>query len=171
MNPILFVAAGIALLAPTASSSQSQDPEITVQGIPLTPARWAASVSRKLDAALVYPRAMLNQSPDSGIVSVRFRANAANRPDELTLSRKSGSRALDRAAMSAIAGIGTMPAMPSSFRPDQQFVANILFATDLRQHEQQLALLRKEAIRLRAARTAGADPVAMVITSHAGGVS
>ena len=63
--------------------------------------------------------------------------------------------------------------MPVTFRPDQRFLANILFAKDQEQLDRQTALLRREAVaRSLASRSAApggsAAPIVLAVSSHAG---
>ncbi len=165
---VLFITA-IGLLFPISSTSaQPRGRDITVQAEPLTPARWTAAVSRKLDRVIFYPVFFSNEVPASGVVSVRFQADDANRPTGLTLTRKSGNRSLDRAALMAIAKLGPLPALPAAFRSGQIFVARLLYATSWDEHDRQLALLRREAEEMRIASSDHPETVALVLTSSAG---
>ncbi len=162
-----FISALVLLFATSSSYARSQEQDIQVQALKQTPARWVSAVSRKLERVMVFPQ-FINEVPKSGIVSVSFRADGANRPTALTVTRKSGDRRLDRAAMLSITRLGTLPAMPDGFRSGQRFVANLLFAANYADYDRQVALLRKEARTTRIASTGDPDALAMVITSYAG---
>ena len=170
MKLLAFLASALALLFPMSSSSQTHSRDITIQGIPITPARWVAAVSQKLDAVLVYPRELTwnGNQPASGIVSVQFQTDAGNRPVALSLVRSSRNRILDRSGMRAIERLGVLPVMPAAFRPGQRFRADIVFASTYVDYDRQVAILRKEAAVRRIASAASPDSVASVVSLSAG---
>ncbi len=108
-------------------------------------AQWAATISRKLDSTLRYPRMLTGQAPPSGIVSVRFQCAEDGRLTNIALARRSGSRALDQAALRAVARINSLHPMPSSVAKDQSIQANLVFALDEDSLDRQLDQLRRES--------------------------
>lgn len=107
-------------------------------------AQWASAVSRDLDSSLRYPRFLGNQQPATGIVSVRFNCSEDGRARNLIVTRHSGSRALDRAATQAISQIKSLHPIPDKLASNQSVQANIFFAEDESQLQQQTAQLRRE---------------------------
>ena len=106
--------------------------------------QWAAAVSRDLDSALKYPRFMGRQRPATGIVSVRFNCSDDGRADNVVVTRHSGSRVLDRAAIQAISQIRSLHPIPGELATNQLVQANIYFAEDESDLQQQKAQLRRE---------------------------
>lgn len=127
------------------ASVEAHDSDITVVAKPLTLASWSKGVTNMLEDRLIYPESSDGAEPPSGIVSIRFQCGENGAPTAITISRKSGARSLDYAAMRAVKGIKTLHPMPLNFKRDQQYEANILFATSLSDYATQLAQLRKEA--------------------------
>ncbi|MCU6453503.1 energy transducer TonB [Sphingomonas sp. A2-49] len=173
MKLFALLASALIVLFPASSSSQSRLRDITVQGIPLTPARWVATVSKKLDAVLVYPNPVYwtGDGAASGIVSVQFQTDAQNRPIALSLARSSRNRILDRFGMRAIERLGPLPVMPIAFKPGQRFRANIVYAASYDEYNRQLVILRKEEAARRMAAIASPDSVAAVVSLGAGTAS
>ena len=106
--------------------------------------QWASAVSRDLDRTLRYPRFLGPQQPATGVVSVRFNCSDDGRADNVVVSRRSGSRALDRAAIQAISQITSLHPIPGELATDQLVQANIYFAADESDLQQQKAQLRRE---------------------------
>jgi len=166
MKYLALLISVIAVLFPGAAATQSTSNGVVVVAKPVTQAQWARNVSRKLDGALRYPSLFSNEIAPPGIVSVRFHAGDDGRPTSLTVERTSGKRKLDRAAMAAIARINTLNPMPVPFRSDQRFVANILFAKDWEQHDQQTAFLRREAAALSAQVRGPTTPIILAVSTR-----
>lgn len=173
MKLLTLFAAAVVLLFPGVAATQSTDTSVVVVAKPVTQAQWSRTITRKLDRALRSPVVFSNEIPPTGIVSVRFHAGDGGRPMAIEVARTSGTRRLDREAIAAIGRLRTLGPMPATFRPDQRFLANILFAKDQEQFDRQTALLRREAAaRSVAARSAAlggsAAPIVLAVSSHAG---
>ncbi len=129
------------------ASADAREQDITVVGKPLTLAAWSEGITSKLERNLKYPSPMGMMRPASGIVSIRFHCSETGAPSDVVVYRKSGDRSLDIAAMRAVNRIKSLHPMPVSFAANQQYQANILFATSYGEYKDQLAMMRKEATR------------------------
>ncbi|WP_156024991.1 hypothetical protein [Sphingomonas phyllosphaerae] len=168
MNILKLSTIALVVIFPASSSGQSEVRDVTVKAALLSPARWAVEVNRKLERVLIYPYLFSNELPRTGMVSVRFHADDMNRPSMMAISRTSGIRAFDKAAMMAVSRIGAMPLLPATFRQNQAFVANIIYAASEGDYDQQVAVLRKEAKTLAEGPAPDPNTTAFVITSHVG---
>lgn len=146
---IKTICTSFALVALTASPALARHREksIVVQAEQTPLALWSTDVSRQLEKKLRYPEPMGGELPATGIASVRFQCSPDGRPASLVLSRKSGSRALDREAIRAIGAIQSLHPLPAGVKPDQHFEANILFATAWTDYDRQIQDLRRDAAR------------------------
>ena len=106
--------------------------------------QWAAAVSRDLDRSLKFQRFMRPQQHATGIVSVRFNCSDDGRAVNLVVTRHSGSRVLDGAAIQAISQIRSLHPIPGELASNQLVQANIYFAADESELQQQQAQLRRE---------------------------
>ena len=127
------------------ADARKHEQAIVVEAQPTALARWSTSVSGMLEDGLRYPQPMGGQMPATGSVSVRFQCSEDGRPAALALHRKSGSRALDLAAMRAVSGVKTLHPMPAGLPSNQTFEANILFASSMSDYSHQLEQLQQEA--------------------------
>lgn len=106
--------------------------------------QWAAAVSRDLDRSLKYPRFLGREQHATGVVSVRFNCSDGGRADNVVVTRRSGSLALDRAAIRAISQITSLHPIPGELASNQLVQANIYFAADESELHQQQAKLHRE---------------------------
>lgn len=143
MKGIVIALAVTGLMAAAAPAKRSEK-NIVVKA-PVTLVEWSSGVSKQLDGILRYPNPGVGQMPPSGLASVRFQCSEDGRPAAVTLSRKSGSRDLDREALRVVSHLKTLHPLPPGIRHDQLYVANILFATSMESYHRQLAALQKEA--------------------------
>ncbi len=130
-----------------ASSAASKDKSIVIQAPP-TRVQWAGQVGRNLDAAIRYPQPLFGRQSEAGLVSVIFVADENGRASSARLLRSSKSRDLDRAAIDAIGRMKSMQPMPEDVVAGQRIRANIVFATNYRDYDRQLRLLRAESTRV-----------------------
>lgn len=106
--------------------------------------QWAAAVSQDLDNSLIYPRFLGKQQRATGVVSVRFNCSYGGKAENVVVTRHSGSRALDRAATRAISQITSLHPIPGELASNQLVQANIYFAVDDSELQQQRAQLHRE---------------------------
>lgn len=119
-----------ALAASLFLSVGTQAEDIIVESSSFTHQAWLTQVSRQLNAKLDYPQMLTtNSSQPAGAVSVRFMADQTGRPVALEVVRESGTRALDRAALRAIAKLNSLRPLPAAFNGNHQFRADIIFAS------------------------------------------
>jgi TonB family protein len=147
MKASLIIAIAVASLTIGTTQARQKDEELIVTGRPLTLTQWTQHLSTQLENGLRYPRPMLGSEPPVGLVTVRFRCSDTGKPTSIELSRKSRSRLLDAAALRAVSSIKTLHPMPGNLRPEQQYEANILFATSPSEYSRQLAIMNKAASR------------------------
>lgn len=162
-----LILTGAAAGASDAQNSRSQNDPIVVSSERLTLASWSNTFAKRLDRNLDYPSRSFREERPSGVVSVSFRCSEDGRPSTIAVSRKSGDADLDHAAMRAVSRIKTLHPMPVSFKPDQKFRADILFATSEAQHDRQIRQLREEAKAGNAWLNKDRDVIALTIGSRA----
>ena len=122
-------------------------PVLAQQASPVTLAAWSARVEKALDRTLYYPAAMGGRLPGSGTVRVKFNCSDSGRPDKVSLYKSSGDRDLDRAAVAAVSRIASLHPLPDGMSHGQKYVATILFATSQDEYDQQLRVLRADAVK------------------------
>lgn len=140
--PLITIAAAMLLAGATDAKQSNQ--QIVVTGKQVTPLQWSSTVTRELNRNLRYPRPINGRMADTGLVKVKFECSEAGLPDAVALSRPSGVRSLDKAALRAVSGIKSLHPMPDAFRPDQRFEAHIFFASSEADLERQIARNRRE---------------------------
>ena len=106
--------------------------------------QWASAISRDLDSSLRFPRFLGAQQQATGVVSVRFNCSDDGRAGNVVVTRHSGSLVLDRAAVRAISQIRSLHPIPGELATNQLVQANIFFALDENQLQQQVAQLHRE---------------------------
>ena len=128
MGKLIFAAALAAagILAPCAVQAQAM-----THAEQVTFEQWRNRVQQELGKHLQYPHPVLDQSLATGVVRVKFNCSESGRPDQVTLSKSSGSRALDRAALRAVSQIATLHPLPQSFAHGQAYQAMIMFDSEL----------------------------------------
>lgn len=163
MKHCSIVIAAVCASFPSAAPAQPPQREVTVRGDQLPRERWAAAVTRRLEAELLRQHEPLwtNDPASGGIVSVRFTLDERHRPVAPTLVRASKDRRLDRVALRAIGRLGELPALAWGAGAAPTVQANIVFASDYLDYRNKLTLLRRE-IRLARA-TAGPERLAAVV--------
>lgn len=117
----------LALLCTMTPAPIAAQSDIVVQ--PPTLAHWSAAISRELNATLRYPRTDPGWVTPEGTAWVDFTCSEAGKPAGMTVAQRSGSTALDRAAMAAVERIKTMHPLPVGIGHDQRYRAVIMFAT------------------------------------------
>ncbi len=126
----------------------TQAEDIIVESSSFTHHTWLTQVSRQLDSKLSYPQMLTtNSSQPAGAVSVRFIADQQGRPTALEVVRESGTRALDRAALRAVAKLNSLRPMPTAFNGNHQFRADIVFASSLSESAGLVKKLRQDNAR------------------------
>lgn len=145
---LLAALAASSVVIPASSRSDPINP-IVIEG----PARaglvyWKQSVVRELDRNLAYPRSYPGWDMPEGTVAVQFICGEDGKPASVELSRSSGNRALDRAALRAVERISTLHPLPAEISDGAALRANVIFATDHVSLARQEKGLRKEEAQL-----------------------
>jgi TonB family protein len=130
---VLLVALAVTQLLSSNAEAKKRGQDITVTA-PLTVKVWAQGLTRRLDDALQYPTGLTIYNPNHAFARVQFSLNADGSIRDMYLVRKSGSRALDKAALKAVLKLDRISAMPTSITPGRLIEAHLLFA----QSEEQL---------------------------------
>lgn len=94
----------------------------------VTLAQWTQRVEQALDQQIAYPRFVAAQDL-SGTVRVKFNCSESGRPAKVGVDKSSGSGVLDRAAVQAVQRIVSLHPPPTGMRPDQKYVAVVMFGT------------------------------------------
>lgn len=113
--------------------------------------QWASAVSRDIDSRLDYPSYFGREGTPSGIVSVRFNCSGDGTASNVSVTRPSGDRRLDRAATYAVSHLKSLHPMPGVLATNQLVQANIFFAESEQQLAQQTDQLRRERVQAVAA--------------------
>lgn len=151
------VLAGAVLVATPSVAPAQRD--IVVQPEAVSVQRWSARVSRALDQNLVYPRPDFGRPDPEGVVRVDFRCSEDGKPSHVAVSRPSGTRRLDVAALRAVNRLKTLHPLPTGIGHDQRYAAMIIFAASEESRDRKLRALAKEA---RTAGPGGRTTVALV---------
>ena len=145
---LLAAVAASSLAIPAMSRTGSTDP-IVIQGSARAGlAHWKQAVSREIERNLYYPRSFPGWDLPEGTVAVRFSTGEDGRPTGIELSRSSGHRRLDGAAMRAIRRISTLHPLPQGISETATLRANVIFASDETSLARQEKALRHEEARL-----------------------
>jgi TonB family protein len=129
---LLTIVAVVLTLFPTAQA-KTHAPDIRVTAAPTEPS-WAARLSRTLDERMTYPTSLSPYDRPSGFARVLFSMNRDGTIRDMSLLRRSGSRAIDRAAMKAVSQLSGISVLPYSVDQGREIEADLFFADD----EQQL---------------------------------
>lgn len=100
--------------------------------------QWINYIADTLTLNLRYPLA-IGQSAAEGLATVTFRSGEDGRPTDVALTKSSGDRQLDRAAIRAVERLHSLRPLPTDISDDQLFLANIVFATDSKRTKYLLA--------------------------------
>ena len=141
MKYVLLAALAVSSVMSGAVLAQGQAIVVTSPRNAVT--QWAAAVSRDLNNALKY-QFLGPKDHATGIVSVRFNCSDDGRAVNLVVTRHSGSRALDREAIQVFSQIRSLHPIPGELASNQLVQANIYFAADESELQQQQAQLRRE---------------------------
>ena len=138
--PALALAAAL----PFASASAGESGEDIVVTSPGEMEAWQASATRSLNRALEHNPMERTATPGSGIVQVTFSLGADGRPDDIELYSSSANWVSERSAMRAVRRLGDLSDVPVRNAEGAQFLANIIFADDVVEHQELAATLRKK---------------------------
>jgi len=139
MNRTLSAALTASLLVPATwiapvalQASQPYQPEqtIVVQSQRHTLDAWAGRLSQQISDNLTVPNLVGARSDVSGLVSVRFHCGPDGRPTALTITRRSGIREIDNAALRAIGKLNSLHPLPDEMTTGRSVRADIVFAQD-----------------------------------------
>lgn len=161
MKNAFVAASAVCLVLSGAALAQDNGQSIVIEGSAVTLEQWSADVTRDLESNIRYPASPAWQGFPSGIVSVTFKCGEDGKPVAVALTRDSGNRALDRAALRAVSSITSLHPLPAGLTHRQNFQANVVFATDPYDLDQHLAALRREQSRHDARVAAGESVIAL----------
>lgn len=133
MKQILLTIVAVVLTLFSTAQAKTHAPDIMVTAVP-SEQSWAARLSRKLDERMTYPVSLNPYDQPSGFVRVLFSMNRDGTIRDMSLLRRSGSRAIDRAAMKAVSLLSGISVLPFSVDQGREIEADLFFADD----EQQL---------------------------------
>lgn len=149
MKLVLLAAAAASSLALPAMSRTGPTDPIVIQGSARAGlAQWKRTVSREIERNLFYPHSYPGWEVPEGTVAVRFSCDGDGKPTAIELSRSSGHRRLDGAAMRAVRRISTLHPLPPGISEDATLRANVIFASDETSLARQEKALRHEEARL-----------------------
>lgn len=127
MKKVLLLALAVIQLLSSNAEAKKREQDITVTA-PLTVKVWAQGLTRRLENALQYPDGLTIFNPNHAFARVQFSLNADGSLRDMHLVRKSGSRALDKAALKAVSKLDRMGVMPTNISPGRLIEAHLLFA-------------------------------------------
>lgn len=169
MKHIHYLAIVAAALSCVPAIAKERGQDVTITARPLTVDEWSRGIGKQLDRNLRYPTAFMGRSVDEGIVAVRFVCGPSGEPAGLVLQRTSGSRALDHAAMRAIAKLNTLHPMPQSIGAGQRMLAMVMFAATPEEHDRQVVRAGRYAQEQIALGKRDPTQVAMIVGASAVG--
>jgi len=130
-NVLLTAMAVIMVLFPSAHAKQ-RGADINVTAPP-TVQVWAAKLARTLDERMRYPRALGPAERLAGFVHVRFAMESDGSLKGMWLSKTSGNRKIDRAALDAVSRLNRVSVMPIGIQAGRKIEAHLFFAEDEQQ--------------------------------------
>jgi TonB family protein len=96
----------------------------------VTLAEWTGRMNLMLDREIRRAYPSVSRGTTQGVVRVKFNCSEDGRPDKVTLLKSSGSSLLDKQALRAVERVASLHPLPTGFRPDQKYVAVLVFASD-----------------------------------------
>lgn len=121
-------AIGFALLVAAPLSAQHVEHITPAEQVTL--AAWTGRMNVMLDREISRSSAIWSKVANEGVVRVKFNCSENGRPDKVTLLKGSGNAALDAQALHAVERLASLHPLPTGFKPDQKFVAVLVFASD-----------------------------------------
>ena len=97
------------------------------------------SLNRSLASATDAPSALISD----GIVQITFEMGADGEPTNLEVITSDASWVAERAAKRAVRRLGDISDIPVANAKDARFLANIVFADDIKQHDALVSELKK----------------------------
>lgn len=142
MKKRAFAAASAAACIIMSSGASSQT---TAAAERVTLQQWGQRVGDELNRRMRYPQPLMGRRAETGMVKVKFNCSDSGRPDKVTLLKSSGSRVLDRAALSAVQRVATLHPLPDGLGHDQQYQATLLFESSQDRYDAMLKTIRSDA--------------------------
>lgn len=124
------------------TAARSAQEEVLVRSP--TVARWTTSLSRQLGRFMEYPRADYGLAFPEGTTWVDFTCSDDGRPANITVSQRSGSRNIDRAAVRAVERIQSLHPLPGGVDHSQRYRAVLIFAASQGEANRQLRVAMKD---------------------------
>lgn len=169
MKYVLCAALAVSFIMPETSIARNDDRTIVVESRHDAVKQWASSVSRELDSRLIYPTYGVIGEPPTGIVTVRFNCVGDGTASNVVVTRHSGDRQLDRAAVYAVSHLKSLHPLPGLLATNQRVQANIFFASSEDQLKFQTAQLRHERAEAVAASKNDNQTIALYLDVRASG--
>ena len=130
--------------------AQTQPKEIVVTASPREVAltNWSSRVQANLEDQMQMPRLVGANFSHDGLAEVSFVCSDSGKPDQITLAKSSGSLRINKAALNAVRGITSLHPLPEGMRPNQKFLAQLLFINSVdngRDADRRIKALQKAA--------------------------
>ncbi|BDI60042.1 TonB family protein [Qipengyuania nanhaisediminis] len=138
--PALALAAMVPLASAAQAGENSDDIVVTVKS---ELAQWQADTGRALDRALARNPFERTSKPGSGVVQVTFTLGADGKPTDIALYDSSADFTAERSAMRAVRRLGDLSDVPVRNAQGAQFLANIVFADSVAEHDALIASLEQ----------------------------
>ena len=168
MKYVLCAALAVSFIMPGTSLAQNNR-TIVVESRHDPVKKWASAVSQDLESRLIYPTYDGRGPTPTGIVTVRFNCAGDGKASNVVVTRHSGDRRLDRAAMYAVSHLKSLHPLPGLLATNQRVQANIFFASSEDQLMSQTAQLRRERAKAVAAGKDDNQTVALNLDVRASG--
>ena len=136
----LALAAAVSLTAPAHAGGAFDDIVVTS---PEKLKAWQDDTNRVLNRALEREPRRRNLHPSSGIVQMTFELGDDGKPDNIELQSNTANRAAARTARHALRWLGDISDVPVTNAENARFIANIIFARSVEQHQELQAELEK----------------------------
>ena len=145
MKVLVLAAVAAAFVVPAASSARSSEDTIIVGAAAPTVADWSSTVSAQLNRNLraIAAAPLQHTVIPPGMVSLRFHCSDEGKPTDIAFSHRSDNAGLNAIARRTVSRLRNMHPLPAGVAEGQVFEATILVASDGREYNRQLALLRQ----------------------------
>lgn len=147
-------ALAFAVLTPFAAANAGEKSDDIVVTSSAEMQAWQADATQSLNRALQRSPVERTATPGPGIVQVTFSLGADGRPENVELYNSTADWSAERSAMFAVRRLGDISDVPVSDPAGARFIANIIFADSVAEHDD----LARELTASEAARLASGSP-------------
>lgn len=148
----LAAACALPLAAPASAGEKSEDIVVS----PAAMEEWQADTTQHLNRGLVFNPTSAKFRPENGIVQVSFTLGADGKADNIELYDSSSNRVAERIAMRAVRKLRNLDEVPVSNPQDAKFLANLIFADNVKiKSKLKAKLAAKERARIARADASG----------------